>query len=94
MDAEGVEELPTREWLDSVRRGWGAKYGASFEAIGLDLVEDFQACVWLCNKSVRVHHASFLPFDPFSFYVSFGTRVWTKSRWRLSRKRSRLRARS
>ena len=36
------EELNIRDWLDGVRRGWGAKWGAAFENVGLDMVEDLE----------------------------------------------------
>ena len=36
-------ELTRREWLDTVRRGWGAKFSLAFEEVGLDLVEDVVA---------------------------------------------------
>ena len=37
-----AEELSIREWLDGLRRGWGAEWGAAFEAVGLDMVEDLE----------------------------------------------------
>ena len=37
-----AEDLAIREWLDGIRRGWGAKWGAAFEAVGLDMAEDLE----------------------------------------------------
>ena len=35
-----AKDITTREWLDTLRRGWGAKFAAAFEAVGIDLLED------------------------------------------------------
>ena len=49
-------EVTVREWLDTCRRGWGAKWATGFEALGFDLVEDLAAAedddleeLWVCG---------------------------------------------